>query len=221
MASGLCDMEQKRLMDEIIAYLQTKYAPAAILVYGSFADGTQNENSDFDALVLSPTHREFHDTSFVGETQLDVFVYPVSLFQGEYHPETFLQVYGGILVMDTEGVGHALLQQVEAYVKALPGKTLEEQEGEIQWCKKMLLRAKRQDTEGAYRWHWLLTESLEIFCDIAGYPYLGPKKSLRYLQKQFPKAFRCYTQALTDFRYDTLKAWIDCMEKTRTQSDSI
>ena len=145
-------------MDEIIAYLQTKYAPAAILVYGSFADGTQNENSDFDALVLSPTHREFHDTSFVGE---------------------------------------------------------------IQWCKKMLLRAKRSDAEGAYRWHWLLTESPEIFCDIAGYPYLGPKKSLRYLQKQFPKAFRCYTQALTDFRYDTLKAWIDCMEKTRTQSDSI
>ena len=51
MASGLCDMEQKRLMDEIIAYLQTKYAPAAILVYGSFADGTQNENSDFDLYV--------------------------------------------------------------------------------------------------------------------------------------------------------------------------
>ena len=123
-------------MDEIIAYLQTKYDSAAILVYGSFADGTQNENSDFDAPVLSPTHREFHDTSFVGETQLDVFVYPVSLFQGEYHPETFLQVYGGILVMDTEGVGHALLQQVEAYVKALPGKTPEKQEGEIQWCKK-------------------------------------------------------------------------------------
>lgn len=208
-------------MDEIIAYLQTKYAPAAILVYGSFADGTQNENSDFDAPVLSPTHRKFHDTSFVGETQLDVFVYPVSLFQGEYHPETFLQVYGGILVMDTEGVGHALLQQVEAYVKVLPGKTPEKQEGEIQWFKKMLLRAKRSDAEGAYRWHWLLTESLEFFCDIAGYPYLGPKKNLRYLQKQFPKAFRCYTQALTDFRYDTLKAWIDCMEKTRTQSDSI
>lgn len=54
MASGLCDMEQKRLMDKIIAYLQTKYDSAAILVYGSFADGTQNENSDFDAPVLSP-----------------------------------------------------------------------------------------------------------------------------------------------------------------------
>ena len=85
-------------MDEIIAYLQKKYDPAAVLVYGSFADGTQSENSDFDALVLSQTHREFHDTSFVGETQLDVFVYPLSLFQGEYHPETFVQVYGGIPV---------------------------------------------------------------------------------------------------------------------------
>ena len=136
-------------MDEIIAYLQKKYDPAAVLVYGSFADGTQSENSDFDALVLSQTHREFHDTSFVGETQLDVFVYPVSLFQGEYHPETFVQVYGGIPV------------------------------------------------------------------------YLGPKKSLRFLEKQNPTAYGCYTRALTDFRYDTLKAWIDCMENTRTQSDSL
>ena len=108
-------------MDEIIAYLQKKYDPAAVLVYGSFADGTQSENSDFDALVLSQTHREFHDTSFVGETQLDVFVYPVSLFQGEYHPETFVQVYGGIPVMDTQGVGRTLLQQVENYMKTLPG----------------------------------------------------------------------------------------------------
>lgn len=208
-------------MDEIIAYLQTKYDPAAILVYGSFADGTQNENSDFDALVLSPTHREFHDTSFVGGTQLDVFVYPLSLFQGAYQPETFLQIHGGIVVMDTEGLGHALLKQVEDYVKALPGKTPEEQEGELRWCRKMLLRAKRPDAKGAYRWHWLLTDSLEIFCDIAGCPYLGPKKSLRLLEKQFPEAYRCYTRALMDFRYDTLKAWIDCMEKTRTQSDSL
>ncbi len=208
-------------MDEILAYLQTKYDPAAILVYGSFADGTQNENSDFDALVLSPTHREFHDTSFVGGTQLDVFVYPLSLFQGAYQPETFLQIHGGIVAMDTEGVGHALLKQVEDYVKALPGKTPEEQEGELRWCRKMLLRAKRPDAEGAYRWHWLLTDSLEIFCDIAGCPYLGPKKSLRLLEKQFPEAYSCYTRALMDFRYDTLKAWIDSMEKTRTQSDSL
>ena len=208
-------------MDEILAYLQTKYDPAAILVYGSFADGTQNENSDFDALVLSPTHREFHDTSFVGGTQLDVFVYPLSLFQGAYQPETFLQIHGGIVAMDTEGVGHALLKQVEDYVKALPGKTPEEQEGELRWCRKMLLRAKRPDAEGAYRWHWLLTDSLEIFCDIAGCPYLGPKKSLRLLEKQFPEAYSCYTRALMDFRYDTLKAWIDCMENTRTQSDSL
>lgn len=208
-------------MDEIIAYLQKKYDPAAILVYGSFADGTQNENSDFDALVLSQTHREIHDTAFVGGTQLDVFVYPLSLFRGAYDPETFVQVYGGILVMDTEGVGRTLLQQVENYMKTLPGKTPEEQEAELRWCRKMLLRAKRQDAEGAYRWHWLLTESLEIFCDIAGYPYLGPKKSLGFLKKENPAAYGCYIRALTDFRYDTLKAWIDCMEKTSAQRHSL
>ena len=32
-------------------------------------------------------------------------------------------------------------------------------------CKKMLLRTLRSDAEGLYRWHWVLIDSLEIFCD--------------------------------------------------------
>lgn len=35
-------------MDKIINYICQKYEPLSIIVYGSYADGSNNENSDFD-----------------------------------------------------------------------------------------------------------------------------------------------------------------------------
>lgn len=37
----------------IIKYIMETYSPEAIIVYGSYADGSANENSDFDALVIT------------------------------------------------------------------------------------------------------------------------------------------------------------------------
>ena len=46
----------------IVRYLKEKYQPETILVYGSFADGSNNRNSDFDALVITEQGRG-HDSS--------------------------------------------------------------------------------------------------------------------------------------------------------------
>ena len=52
--------------------------------------------------------------------------------------------------------------------------------------KRMLLRTMRGDVEGYYRWHWLLCDSLEIYFDIKGIHYYGPKKQLHfYGRKRF------------------------------------
>ena len=40
-------------MQDILTYLAAEYDPLAIIVYGSFADGTQNLFSDFDALLIT------------------------------------------------------------------------------------------------------------------------------------------------------------------------
>ena len=42
------------IADKIIEALREKYRPLGIAVYGSFADGSNNRNSDFDALLLLP-----------------------------------------------------------------------------------------------------------------------------------------------------------------------
>ena len=78
----------------------------------------------------------------------------------------------------------------------------------------MLLRTKRGDAEGFFRWHWLLTDSLEIFCDAAGHPYRGPKKALRWLEEYDPEGFARYQAALSGFRRENLENWISYLEQT-------
>lgn len=81
------------MLEKIIEYIKQKYNPLSIILYGSYANGTNNLNSDFDALVISYDHEQFHDTSFVNDIQLDVFVYPASYFDGEFDCNNFILNY--------------------------------------------------------------------------------------------------------------------------------
>ena len=160
------------MLEKIIEYIKQKYNPLSIILYGSYANGTNNLNSDFDALVISYDHEQFHDTSFVNDIQLDVFVYPAS------------------------------------YLQTRPQKTKAEMDANVDWCIKMLARVKRYDAEGMFRWHWVLIDSLEIFCDIKQHTYLGPKKALKWMEKNHPTAFVCYKNALDNFSINSLENWI-------------
>ena len=195
-------------MEQIIKYLQQKYNPLSVILYGSYANGTNNLNSDFDALVISSDHKEFHDTSIVNGIRLDVFVYPSSYFEQDCDYENFVQIFDGKIIIDNEDIGKKLKSGVLTYLQNRPAKTSEEIQADIDWCVKMFERAKRLDCEGMFRWHWVLTESLEIFCDIMRYPYFGPKKALKWMEETHPDAFDCYKKSLHDFSMDRLEDWI-------------
>lgn len=204
-------------MEQILAELKQRYDPLSILVYGSFADGTNGPGSDFDACVLTRDHDQTHDVSFVGGTQLDVFVYPADFFAGDYDRSEFIRLLGARCVFDPAGDAARLQEQIQAYVDGLPRKSHAEVLEALAWCRKMQRRTRRDDAEGLYRWHWLLTESLEIYCDAVGKPYLGPKKSLRWLQAAQPEAFTCYEAALRGLDQDALAAWLDCLAAQAAQ----
>ena len=191
----------------LIEYLIETYKPEAIITYGSFGDGSFNENSDFDALVIAD-HAKYHDASMVDDTVLDVFVYPAETFEKDYDPEEYLQIFDGKIVLDKNGIGEGLKNHINDYIDSLPSKFDEEIKQELDWCEKMLARTVREDEEGLFRWHWLLTDSLEIYCDIKGIHYFGPKKTLRKMKNEDPRAFTIYSRALKDFNKDSLKEWI-------------
>lgn len=202
----------------ILEYIRRQYRPVSVIVYGSYADGSQNANSDFDALVITKDHEVFHDVSYVDGVQLDVFVYPEAFFAGKVDYEDFVQIFDGKILLDRDDQGAALQRRILDYLQNLPRKSEEEIRGEIEWCRKMLLRTKREDAEGFFRWHWLLTDSLEIFCDAAGHPYRGPKKALRWLEEYDPEGFARYQAALSGFRRENLENWISYLEQTEKNS---
>lgn len=195
-------------MEKIIAYIQQTYNPLSIILYGSYASGTNNLNSDFDSLVISCDHEQFHDTSFVNGIQLDVFVYPASYFDGSFDCNEFIQIFDGKILVDHDERGKTLQTKVRSYLQNRPQKSKAELDASVDWCVKMLARVRRYDAEGMFRWHWVLIDSLEIFCDIMRHPYLGPKKSLKWMEENHPSAFACYKKALEDFSMDSLANWI-------------
>ena len=195
-------------MEQIIEYIKQRYNPLSIIIYGSYANGTNNLNSDFDALIISRSHEQHHDTSFVNDIQLDVFVYPASYFEGEYDCNEFIQIFDGSIIVDSGNIGEKLQTRILSYLENCPNKTDAEIQANIDWCVKMYERVKRGDAEGLFRWHWVLVDSLEIFCDTVQHPYLGPKKTLMWMKENYPTAFSCYEKALTEFRMESLEKWI-------------
>ena len=104
------------MLEKIIEYIKQKYNPLSIILYGSYA------NSDFDALVISYDHEQFHDTSFVNDIQLDVFVYPASYFDGEFDCNNFIQIFDGKIIVDNEERGKTLQMKVLSYLQNRPQK---------------------------------------------------------------------------------------------------
>lgn len=198
-------------MEGILNYLYGTYAPDGLILYGSYADGTDNEGSDFDALVLAD-HAPHHDVSIVDGVQLDVWVYPVDYFAADDTLQEIVQIADGVVLHDPQGKGATLRERVMAYLAARLGKSAEDNAESLAWCRKMLARTARVDAEGLYRWHWLLADSLEIACDLLHQPYRGPKKSLRWLEKAHPDLYAIYVRALAEFTQEALTAWIACLE---------
>ena len=197
------------MREDIIHAIDMEYAPDALIVYGSYADGTEGQDSDFDALAVGPGLPELHDTRVVCGVRLDLFVYPLERFDGEFDAGEIEQILGGRAVIDRSGIGARLLEAVAAHAAGYVPKDRREIEEALAWCDKMLVRACRGDAEGYYRWHWLLTDSLEICFDALKLRYPGPKKALRWLRDNRPDLYDRYEAALRGMDAEALRAWIN------------
>ncbi|MBQ7338399.1 MAG: nucleotidyltransferase domain-containing protein [Clostridia bacterium] len=196
------------MMDSILSYLREQYYPQAVIVYGSYAAGTQEAGSDFDALVITDrVDMKLHDTCTIGGVLLDVFVYSPRYLDSLDDLSEIIQIRDGIVVNDTNGYASQLRARVMKYIQSQPKLTVAEKNELCVWCKKMALRAKREDAEGLYRWHWLLTDSLSIYCELRDVEYLGPKKTLARMRLLDADGYTLYQCALTDRH--ALVLWVE------------
>lgn len=200
-------------MEKIIAYLKEKYRASSIIVYGSYADGTQTEHSDFDALVLGPTSPYAHDDSVVDGVKLDVYVYPRDIFYGEIVLDDFEQVHEGRVVLDSDGMGTWLKNMIANQIASIPAKRDEDIAASLEWCDNMCARSAKGDAEGYFRRHWLLTDSVEIYCDVTGQPFLSPQKTMIKMAKNDPEAAEIHFCALSTMEQEALEAWVALLHK--------
>ena len=196
-------------MEKIVQYIVEKYDPEGLIVYGSFADGSQNEGSDFDALALTRKAGAGHDGSVVEGVVLDLFLYPPEHFAGDFDPQEAVQCFDGKILVDRRGEALRLQERVREYLASYRPKEPEQVAQDLDWCRKMAGRCVRGDAEGFYRWHWLLRDSLEIYCDARGWYYFGPKKALGAMERQDPASFALDCKALKEMNPAALNAWVE------------
>ena len=199
-------------MQVILDYLNKTYAPHAVILYGSYADGTQGEGSDFDAVVITDFPCPEHDRSVVGGVQLDVWPVGSEDIAG-CDPADYTHLIDAKILLDRHGVAEELLRRVAAWDAAQPWPEHADIEQNLAWCDKMLRRTERGDAEGLYRLHWLLTDSLSIWCDAAHQRYRGPKKTLRTLMREDPAGYLLYREALASASLAEAAAWVDHLHR--------
>lgn len=200
-------------MEKIIDFLKEKYRASSIIVYGAWADGNQTEHSAFEALVMGPTSPYAHETGTVDGVKLDVLVYPRDIFYGEIALDEFEQVHEGLVALDSDGMGSWLKRMIAQQIASIPAKPDDAIADSLRWCRDMCSAAKIGDAEGYFCRAWLLTDSVEIYSDVAGKPFLSPRKTMKKMAAEDPEAAEIHFRALSTAEHEALEAWVELLEK--------
>lgn len=111
--------------------------------------------------------------------QLDAWIYNTETMDDVTQ---FLHIRGGEILLDNNNKCIDFLNDIDQEFAMGPKQlTVKEKDFLRDWLQKMFRRAKKGDIEGNFRYHWMLTDALEIYFNIKGVWYLGPKKSLQWL----------------------------------------
>lgn len=179
---------------ELINELVSEEKCHTIILYGSFARGDHNSNSDIDVIGICQ-EGEFHRIvrTFHGFA-LDVFIYSEENLPSA---DKLIQISNGVVLLEKDSVGTDLIRSVNAILNEPPPipKTWELQT-DLVWIEKMLARASVGDVEGDFRRHWLLISLLEYWFSWHRMHYLGSKQSLKYLELMQPQIFGLFKAAL-------------------------
>lgn len=184
----------EKLLNYIIEYLIEEYSCHSIILYGSFANGSYTDESDIDLICFSDNQKKENDTTAHNDRQLDAWIYNTETMDDA---NQFLHIRGGEILLDKKKKCVDFLKEIDkVFVKGPKQLTVKEKDFLKDWLRKMVRRAKKGDIEGNFRYHWMLTDALEIYFDIKGVWYLGPKKSLQWLCENDKEAYERFDNAL-------------------------
>jgi len=194
-------------MQGILDYLNKTYQPLAILLYGSYQNGTNDEYSDFDCMLIVAEKGKNHDDSVIDGVQLDCFLFTEEeTVSGD--PDTFLTAYDARIVKDN-GSGVALQQRVREYVAENSDIGEEEKQFIASWIRKTMKRAQKNDDEGSFRAIAFLWESLTDYMLLRGRFYFGSKKTIAFLRENDEAGYRLFRRAISERSNEAIAEWAE------------
>ena len=193
----------------IVQYLKDTHHPRAIIITGSYADGSCNDASDFDCWLIGADETKIRrDTSTVNGVELQAEIYPLSQMMNlaAYQMNYFTDV---VIAHDPEGLAEAFMAQVQKNLSRVPCMPPAQKRQAVAYLDKMMRRARKQDFHGDLRGHLLLVQSVRYWCDFTDRLFLGMKKTLRMMERVDPESAALFRQALRRFAIEDIQAWID------------
>ncbi len=200
-------------MEKIIGFLKEKYRLTSLVLSGDYAEGDLRPGSTFEGVGLGPTSPYAHETGTVEGVKLDVLVYPRDIFYGEIALDDFEQLHEGLVVLDEDGMGSWLKRMIGNQIASIPLKPDEAVEDALHWCETMAESAAAHDAEGYFCRHWLLTDSVEVYSDVCGLPFLSPRKTMSKMAKNDPEAAAIHLAALSGMDDESLAAWVKLLRE--------
>lgn len=186
-------MKTNAFLEELTTYLIERHHCHTIILYGSFSTGNYTSESDVDIVAFADSFREKNDTTILLNKQLDAWIYPTKMHR---HADQFLQLHESEVILDDRNLASKLLSDVDRLIDRGPGEiSTDEKKFLIAWLWKMESRARKNDIEGNYRRNWLLVDSLEIYFQLKGIWFFGPKKSLAWIRENDTIAYELFDQA--------------------------
>jgi hypothetical protein len=181
----------QRVCDDLV----TLHGVHTILLYGSRADNSATQDSDYDLAAFAPIEKALRDARLMNGAYLDIFLYPEGVLKNPN--EELLKLRGCRVMLQRVGEADAFLIALEQLFERGPERLPpDEIQARKAWALKMASRSQRGDTEGNYRRAWLLVALLEDYFLIRGQWYQGPKKALCWLQEHDPATYKAFSLAL-------------------------
>jgi predicted nucleotidyltransferase len=181
------------LLSKVVSDLRERYNPHTIILYGSRARGDYTNASDIDIVCFVDGAAPIKDAREFEGAYLDAWVHTS---QEMVASDEMLRVADGYCLYDPEGQGSDFLQQLRQRIQLGPEQlSAAEITHTKQWVRKMLERARQEDVESLYRRYWLAVDLLQIYFDLRGQWYLGPKKSFAWLKEHDIAAYQLFSNA--------------------------
>lgn len=174
----------------LISEMKEKHKCHTIILYGSRANNTHNENSDIDIVCFVNEGKAYTDTKKWNGIFLDAWIYSE---EDAKNIHEFLKLLNGKVLYQKDDFGEILLDKIYEYYEKGPKKLPDsERQLRITWCLKTFKRIKYNDIEGNFRKIWLAHDLLAIYFELRDLWYLGSKRSFSWLKENEPQMYNLF-----------------------------